>query len=138
MLCRQIGLSCGAINTTRAFLQGPDTTPGQRCGIERAQSLLGSCCPAPLRCARADSVMGMGPREDAARRLGAGAALPGLCSALPSRRGKGVAPARHTLRSALPTACSPAMRSERCAVLQLSHTGSQRKASMAREVRCTA
>ena len=75
-----------------------------RSGTERASPTLVMLSRASAM-RRADSVMGTGPREDAARRLGAGAALPGLCSALPSRLGKGVAPARHTLRSALPTAC---------------------------------
>lgn len=57
---------------------------------------------------RADSVMGTGSREAAASLLGASVAPPELLSALPSRPGKGVAPARQTLRSALPTACRTA------------------------------
>ena len=57
---------------------------------------------------RADSVMGTGSREAAASLLGASVAPAGLLSALPSRPGKGVAPARQILRSALPTACRTA------------------------------
>ena len=54
---------------------------------------------------RADSVMGTGSRWDTPSLLGAGPAALGLPPALPGRPGKGVAPALHTLLSALPTAC---------------------------------
>ena len=54
---------------------------------------------------RADSVMGTGSRWGAPSLLGMGPAALVLPPALPGRTGNGVAPALHTLLSALPTAC---------------------------------
>jgi hypothetical protein len=54
----------------------------------------------------ADSVIGVGSLDEAAvSLLGMIAASPGLLPVVPTRPGKGVAPALHTRLSALPTAC---------------------------------